>query len=193
MRDLNIDFMDLYKRTDRFMKDAYSSSEGVSEYIRLMESCFNRGSSSVQGWKSDYDNLKHVRWIRNQLAHEVSYDSDICSSDDYEWLDGFYKRLFSTDDPLAMLRKMEIKAVSERAEKRQLENRPQQVPRAVSPSQQPMQQEPSHDSRQKKPVYYEQPMHQKTNVKQSSGCFCAFIIMLMLSVSIVILVYLLSK
>lgn len=31
MRDLNIDFMDLYKRTDRFIKDAYSSSEGVSE------------------------------------------------------------------------------------------------------------------------------------------------------------------
>ena len=34
MRDLNIDFMDLYKRTDRCIKDAYSSSEGVSEYIR---------------------------------------------------------------------------------------------------------------------------------------------------------------
>ena len=79
MRDLNIDFMDLYKRTDRFIKDAYSSSEGVSEYIRSMESCFNRGISRVQGWKSDYDNLKHIRWIRNQLAHEVSYDSDICS------------------------------------------------------------------------------------------------------------------
>ena len=31
MRDLNIDFMDLYKRADCFIKDAYSSSEGVSE------------------------------------------------------------------------------------------------------------------------------------------------------------------
>ncbi len=35
MRDLNIDFMDLYKRTDRFIKDAYSSSEGVqSTYVQ---------------------------------------------------------------------------------------------------------------------------------------------------------------
>ncbi len=65
MRDLNIDFMDLYKRTDRFIKDAYSSSECVSEYIRLMEVSFNRGSANIRSWKSDYDNLKHIRWIRN--------------------------------------------------------------------------------------------------------------------------------
>ena len=193
MRDLNIDFMDLYKHTDRFIKDAYSSSEGVSEYIRSMESCYYRGSTSVQGWKSDYDHLKHIRWIRNQLAHEVSYDSDICSFTDYEWLDGFYKRLFSSEDPLAMLRKMKIKAVPERVEKRQTDNSPQPTPRAGYPLQQPVQQESSYDSQKNNLADSRQPTYQETNVNQSAGCFGAFMIMLMLSVSIVILFYLLFK
>ena len=109
MRDLNIEFMDLYKRIDRFIKDAYSSSEGVSEYIRLMERHSDEGNIRVYSWKSDYKNLKHARWIRNQLAHEVDYDSDICSDDDYEWLEDFYNRLFSSDDPLSLLRKTEQK------------------------------------------------------------------------------------
>ena len=121
MRDLNIDFMDLYKRTDRFIKDAYSSSEGVSGYIRAMESISIIGLRSVQGWKNDYDNLKHIRWIRNQLAHEVSYDSDICLPSDYEWLDNFYKRLFSSSDPLSILRKMNMKTNSERPAERKKE------------------------------------------------------------------------
>lgn len=131
MRDLNIDFMDLYKRADRFIKDAYSSSEGVSEYIRLMEDDFIKGSSNIQGWKRDFDNLKHIRWIRNQLAHEVSYDSEICSVNEYEWLEEFYERLFSAEDPLAVLRKIEMKAASERVGKRQPDNNSYQTPREV--------------------------------------------------------------
>ena len=165
MRDLNIDFMDLYKRADRFIKDAYSSSEGVSEYIRLMEASFNRGSANIRGWKSDYDNLKHIRWIRNQLAHEVSYDSDICSESDYEWLDDFYKRLFSSTDPLGELRTFEHK-VSYSRSKPSAANRPQQSPRVVYPPPQTMQQRP--------------------NVNQSAGCLSIFMMMLILSVSIII-------
>ncbi|MCR5601873.1 MAG: hypothetical protein K6G33_14200 [Ruminococcus sp.] len=167
MRDLNIDFMDLYKRTDRFIKDAYSSSDGVSEYIRLMEASFNRGNANIQGWKSDYDNLKHIRWIRNQLAHEVSYDSDICSESDYEWLEDFYKRLFSSTDPLGELRTFEnIVSYNSNRSKPLAANRPQQSPRVVYPPPQPMQQRP--------------------NVNQSAGCLGTFMMMLILSVSIII-------
>lgn len=165
MRDLNIDFMDLYKRTDRFIKDAYSSSEGVSEYIRLMEASFNRGNANIRGWKSDYDNLKHIRWIRNQLAHEVSYDSDICSESDYEWLEDFYKRLFSSTDPLGELRTFE-KKVSSDPPKSPTANRSQQSPRVVYPLPQTMQ--------------------QGSNVNQSSGCLSTFMMMLILSVPIII-------
>ena len=123
MRDLNINFMDLYKRVDRFIKDAYHSSEGVSEYIRLMESKDSKGRRYVSGWNSDYDSLKHLRWIRNQLAHEVDYDEDICSDEEYEWLEDFHSRLFSSDDPLGKLRKAEIAMELEQKKKREIANR----------------------------------------------------------------------
>lgn len=123
MRDLNINFMDLYKRVDRFIKDAYHSSEGVSEYIRIMESKDSKGRRYVSGWNSDYDSLKHLRWIRNQLAHEVDYDEDICSEEEYEWLEEFHSRLFSSDDPLGKLRKAENAMELEQKKKREIANR----------------------------------------------------------------------
>ncbi len=165
MRDLNIDFMDLYKRTDRFIKDAYSSSEGVSEYIRLMEAVFNRGSVKIQGWKSDYDNLKHIRWIRNQLAHEVSYDSDICAETDYEWLESFYERLFSAEDPLAMLRKIDTQTADHHVGKQQTDNSSYQAPGA------------------------ENTPTQRLGMNKSAGCLTTFVMMLILSVSILILLF----
>ena len=103
MRDLNIDFMDLYKRVDNFIKDAYSSSTGISTYIEEMEINNYKGKISVYNWETTYCTLKHLRWIRNQLAHEVGYDSDICSENDYEQLDNFYDDLYNANDPLSLL------------------------------------------------------------------------------------------
>ena len=183
MRDLNIDFMDLYKRTDHFIKDAYSSSEGVSEYIRLMEAGFNRGNANIQGWKSDYDNLKHIRWIRNQLAHEVSYDSDICSLSDYEWLEDFHERLFSATDPLGRLRRFEELASSNKP-KPMTPNRPQQSPRVEFPPPQTISPQQSLGMAYPPP----QTMQQKPRVNQSSGCLSAFITMLILIVSFVVII-----
>ena len=200
MRDLNIDFMDLYKRTDRFIKDAYSSSEGVSEYIRLMEVDFTRGSINIRGWDSDYDNLKHIRWIRNQLAHEVSYDCDICSESDYEWLEGFYKRLFSSDDPLAALRKMNMRSAAERVGKRQTSNNSDQSPREVSsPPQRPdsdIKTVAERVGKQRNYISYYVPRDvcdppQKPGNNKSSRCLSAILTMFLLfvlPVSIVILI-----
>ncbi len=200
MRDLNIDFMDLYKRTDRFIRDAYSSSEGVSEYIRLMEADFVRGNVNIRGWNSDYDNLKHIRWIRNQLAHEVSYDCDICSEGDYEWLEGFYKRLFSSDDPLAALRKTDMKPAAECVEKRQTDKSSDRSPRDVStPLQRPDSDIKTATERVEKRqnyISYYVPIDvcnppQEPGKNKSSGCLSAFLIMFLifvLPVSILILI-----
>lgn len=103
MRDLNFDFLELYKSTDRFIKDAYSSDKGISAYIELMRE--KNYTSRTLGWKADMDNLIRVRKIRNLLSHEVSIDSDICSPEDYEWLKGFYNRLMTANDPLSLERK----------------------------------------------------------------------------------------
>ena len=107
MRDLNIDFLDLYKRVDRFIRDAYASSEGVSEYLRQMEQNGFKGRRLVPTWATDYNRLKRLRWIRNQLSHEVGYDSDICGEADYLWLEEFRGRLYAADDPMSVLRKNE--------------------------------------------------------------------------------------
>ena len=112
--------MDLYKSVDRFIKDAYSSEEGVSEYINQMEQNDYRGSRHVDTWNTDYNKLKRLRWIRNQLSHEVGYDSDICEEADYDWLKEFYDRLYSAEDPMAIL------TGSENAERRAAEQRRRQ-------------------------------------------------------------------
>lgn len=116
MRDLNIDCMDLYKRVDRFIRDANSSTEGVSEYIRQMEQNDFKGRRYVATWGADYDKLKRLRWIRNQLSHDVGYDSDICEDADYDWLETFSHRLYSANDPLSAMNKAENAERQRRAE-----------------------------------------------------------------------------
>ena len=127
MRELNIDFLDLYKSVDRFIRDAYSSNEGVSSYIRIMEADRCKGTRYVKTWADDYDMLKHIRWIRNQLAHEVGYDSDICTESDYSWLLSFKEQLYAGDDPLSLMDKSE-KAEDQRRNAMQKQSRP--VPQA---------------------------------------------------------------
>ncbi len=80
-----------------------------------MENNAFRGRRYVLTWDDDYIRLKHLRWVRNQLSHEVGYDSDICEEDDYFWLKEFRDRLFSSTDPLAEMHKS-IKAEKQRAE-----------------------------------------------------------------------------
>jgi hypothetical protein len=68
------------------------------------------------GLPEDYDKLKRLRWIRNQLSHEVGYDSDICEDTDYDWLEAFSHRLYSANDPLATMNKAENAERQRRAE-----------------------------------------------------------------------------
>lgn len=138
MRDLNIDFMDLYKSVDRFIRDAYSSTEGVSEYIRQMEKNDFKGRRYVATWGADYDKLKRLRWIRNQLSHEVGYDSDICEQADYDWLGAFRSRLYSANDPLSAMNNAEE---SERQRRLEEQRRIQEQKRAEERRQRQMSQQ----------------------------------------------------
>ncbi len=109
----NIEFLELYKSVDRFIKDAFRSSEGITTYIQEMESYNSRGAYRIKSWTQDYDMLKHVRWVRNQLVHEVGYDSDLCEDRDYAFIKDFYDRLFSGNDPIAVLnRSMSVESKS---------------------------------------------------------------------------------
>lgn len=88
----NIAFMELYKTVDGSIKALLGSSEGVSEYIRRLEKTAGSRRSTDEA-KQDLKMLKHLRWARNMLAHEVDYGTEVLKPGDFEWLQSFRKKL----------------------------------------------------------------------------------------------------
>lgn len=96
-------FMSSYKRLDNLCKDM--NGIGVTGYIEDMDRNPN-GAYHVHGWKDDYYQLKHYRYIRNQIAHENYASEDtMCSDEDEVWIENFYQRIMVQSDPLALYRK----------------------------------------------------------------------------------------
>ena len=113
--ELNIQFQEEYKRLDSLCKDMLHSAEGVSDYLRQMESTFSYTRKLSPTWETDYKQLKHYRWVRNQLSHEVgTLNSEFCTQSDIEWITDFYQRILSTDDPLAVTRRIREEETSRR-------------------------------------------------------------------------------
>lgn len=123
-----------------------------------MELDYYKGLRYVYTWKKDYDMLKRIRWIRNQLTHAVGFDSAICEEDDHDWLYDFHCRLFSAEDPLAMMNKQENTERQRRAAEekqrqagirihqqtqQQSQQRPQQEPRTQTSTSQQSEKTPS--------------------------------------------------
>lgn len=107
MIEENVKFIEKYKQIDKICKDMFNSREGVSEYLAKMEETPYSKKQKCYYFDDFYKQLKHFRWIRNQLAHEQSIDSDFCSEDDINWLEDFYDDLLSCNDPLAAVYKEE--------------------------------------------------------------------------------------
>ncbi len=117
---LNMDFQESYKRLDQLCKDCLLSDNGVSEYLRRMENKRVEFWQFHISWEEDYKILKHVRWIRNQLSHEVgTLQSDICTENDLKFVEDFYNRIINCADPFANLR--EAKEAERKRKKAQVE------------------------------------------------------------------------
>lgn len=98
-------FIDSYKRLEKLCSEMYGDPHGLSTYIDEMAGKPN-GSYYVSGWNEDLKQLKHYRWVRNQIVHEPGCtEENMCEPGDVQWLDNFYSRIMSTDDPLALYRK----------------------------------------------------------------------------------------
>lgn len=107
MSDLHIadnDFFEAYKRLDKLCSEMYSCQNGVSEYIAQMERHAYKGQFRVSSWNNDYKMLKHVRWVRNQIAHD-SGSYQISEPEDLDFVQAFHSRIYSGSDPLTLLRK----------------------------------------------------------------------------------------
>lgn len=96
-------FLSAYKHLDNLCRDI--NGVGVSGYISDMEKKPD-GNLKVANWKNDYQKLKQYRHIRNQIAHETYADeSNMCTETDAVWVEGFYSRIMTQTDPLALYRK----------------------------------------------------------------------------------------
>ena len=96
-------FLQTYKRLDNLCRDM--NGVGVTGYLEDMEQ-IPEGANIVPGWAEDYQQLKHYRYLRNQIVHEVNVEEeDLCSAEDVVWLENFYGRILGTNDPLALCRK----------------------------------------------------------------------------------------
>ena len=81
-------FMDSYKRLDQLCRDM--NGVGITGYIEDLERRPN-GIFFVEGWEADLTHLKHYRYVRNQIAHEIGVNEEtVCSAEDEIWIEGFY-------------------------------------------------------------------------------------------------------
>lgn len=107
MLEIEVRLLDEYKIVDNICRDKFSVQSGVNQYIAEMEQKFSYGRSVISSWNDDYYKLKHIRWLRNKIAHESSATD--CTDEDAAWLENFHSRLLNGQDPLALLRKSEWK------------------------------------------------------------------------------------
>ena len=110
MSRLNYEFLDEYKRLDNICRDIYGETPdkklGVTLYIEDMDAKANLGAYKVPGWANDYNRLKSIRNMRNELVHSRnSITVNLCSVEDIEFIRSFIVRMFNQTDPIAMLRK----------------------------------------------------------------------------------------
>ena len=105
MQAADNEFFEEYKKLDNLCTDMFSCEKnGVSAYISEMENSDYRIICRIPSWDDDYDMLKHVRHVRNALAHE-SFSYRLSNSEDIKFVKDFYSRIFAGKDALSLLRK----------------------------------------------------------------------------------------
>ena len=104
MDNLNFKFFEKYKSIDKLCGEIYQSKQGVTDYIDQMKAASWKDYRNISNWKTDLDQLKRVRHIRNRLAHEEgAFDKTACTQYDIDWMQSFYERIMNQSDPMAML------------------------------------------------------------------------------------------
>lgn len=122
MLELDRELFDEFKRVDAICRDMFSCQHGVSEYISQMEGVSVYKRCRAPSWEQDYRALKRTRWLRNQIAHELTAAD--CTTADVEYLRDFHDRLLQQQDPLAVLRRIEREVQSSLGQQQTVAHRP---------------------------------------------------------------------
>lgn len=101
MDNIEIEFFEEYKKLDNLCKDLFRSNLGVTKYIEEMEKTPFIDRRLVNSWNNYYDMLKHVKWIRNNIAHNNEYSG--CNKDDVENIKNFYQQIIEQKDPFSII------------------------------------------------------------------------------------------
>ena len=104
MQILDNEFFEAYKRLDNLCSDIYGCRNGISQYIEDMERMSYQERLAVPSWEQVYKTLKHLRWMRNRIAHD-SGEIQICKECDIQDVNHFYGDIMSGCDPLTQLRR----------------------------------------------------------------------------------------
>lgn len=127
MSNLNYTFFEEFKRLDKVCGELCREKYGVTHYIDEMKGISGNDYRHIPNWRADLEQLIRLRHIRNYLAHtEGSFNEEVCTQKDIEWLQSFYKRILNQSDPLAMLNQY-IKAKQEMEKMRKLNGRVQKT------------------------------------------------------------------
>lgn len=136
MNSLNYIFFEEYKHLEKLCREMYRDKDGVTNYINDMEKAPLWDCANIPNWKTDLEQLKRLRHIRNNLAHtEGAFDEQTCTQADIDWIKNFYNRIMKQFDPLAVLHQ---KSMAKNTAARQNYNAQNSMPKQTFYAQNPM-------------------------------------------------------
>ena len=114
-----MEYFNEYKSVEKICNEMYGEN-GVSAYINDMQNCTSREKSFIVNWDKKLKDLKHLRWLRNQIAH----DNGVYEVTEQDLLDIklFHDELLTQQDPLALLYK-EIESTKKKQQEYKLQQR----------------------------------------------------------------------
>ncbi len=104
MDDNQIELLDEYKYVDKICREMFGTEKGVTAYIEQLDETPMTVRYWITEWNDEYRQLKHIRWLRNQIVHSTGYVE--CTQSDLDWLKDFHNRLLTQQDLLAKARRV---------------------------------------------------------------------------------------
>ena len=94
-------FLNQFKLLEKLCNEMYKDVHGVSLYIEECEYVASLLPGDQPQFAQFIHRLRHCRYIRNQLSHEITSDTvQISSPSDIEFLQNLYHMLAKQTDPL---------------------------------------------------------------------------------------------
>jgi len=116
---IDMEYFNEYKSVEKICNEIYGEN-GVSAYINDMQNCTSREKSFIVNWDKKLKDLKHLRWLRNQIAHPNDFYE--VTPQDLTDIKAFYDELMTQQDPLALLYK-EIENTKKKQQEYKLQQR----------------------------------------------------------------------